>query len=237
MLSTLSAASQHQQFPVGSVIQYAPDEQHRPLFATSRLSGHTRNMQTDSRTSFTVLRPGWQVGRGGAGRRFSAPACAAAQTSCTMLVVVHAAGHAPVCQTCASASQTSREAPAALEGCQQGLCTAHTSRAKKSLLVQGMDDARITLIGHVRQVPEDQHKAATAEFLRANPQSFWVCSAPLSGSSSSCRHGLLSLSVPSDCRWSLVTSSPSAWTRCWQFSITVALGVPPRCVIVSILLC
>eukprot|EP00891_Asterochloris_glomerata_P007767 jgi/Astpho2/7767/fgenesh1_pg.00117_%23_2_t len=98
VLSTLSAASQHQQFPVGSVIQYAPDEQHRPLFATSRLSGHTRNMQTDSRTSFTVLRPGWQ----------------------------------------------------------------------------GMDDARITLIGHVRQVPEDQHKAATAEFLRANPQSFWV---------------------------------------------------------------
>ena len=64
MLSTLSAASQHQQFPVGSVIQYAPDEQHRPLFATSRLSGHTRNMLADSRSSLTVLRPGWQVGRG-----------------------------------------------------------------------------------------------------------------------------------------------------------------------------
>ena len=78
-----------------------------------------------------------------------------------------------------------------------GVCTARTSRAKKSVQVQGMDDARITLIGHVRQVPEDQHKAATAEFLKANPQSFWVCSAPLSGSSSNCHHGLLSLPVPS----------------------------------------
>ena len=63
-----------------------------------------------------------------------------------------------------------------------------------SLQVQGMDDARITLVGHVRPVPEDQHKAATAEFLKANPESFWVCSAPPS-SSSNCHHGLLSLPV------------------------------------------
>ena len=63
--------------------------------------------------------------------------------------------------------------------------------------MQGMDDARITLIGHVHQVPEDQHKAATAEFLKANPQAFWVCSADPSGRNSKCQHGPLSLPLPS----------------------------------------
>ena len=174
MLSTLSAASQHQQFPVGSVIQYAPDEQHRPLFATSRLSGHTRNMQADSRISLTVLRPGWQVGRGGRG---SVCACMRCGSYCSKLVGLHADGHAPAYQTSASVQPNFKEGACCSGGVpsRAGLCTAHTSRAKKFVQVQGMDDARITLIGHVRQVPEDQHKAATAEFLKANPQSFWVC--------------------------------------------------------------
>ena len=74
-----------------------------------------------------------------------------------------------------------------------------------SLQVQGMDDARITLVGHVRQVPEDQHKAATAEFLKANPESFWVCSAlPAAAATVITACSVCLCLLP--CRWSLVTS-------------------------------
>lgn len=46
--------------PFGSIVDLASDEQGRPLFAISTMSGHTRDLMADARCSITVQEPGFQ---------------------------------------------------------------------------------------------------------------------------------------------------------------------------------
>ena len=61
-ISTLGASGNAAGYPTGSVVQYAADEQGRPIFAFSSLSGHTRDLRTDPRCSLTVSSPTFRVG-------------------------------------------------------------------------------------------------------------------------------------------------------------------------------
>jgi len=45
-------------YPYATVVPYAPDEAHRPVFYISALAEHTRNLLADARVSLSVLQPG-----------------------------------------------------------------------------------------------------------------------------------------------------------------------------------
>jgi heme iron utilization protein len=47
-------------YPFASILPFAPDEQHCPLFLVSSLAEHTKNLIADCRASFLVHRPGGQ---------------------------------------------------------------------------------------------------------------------------------------------------------------------------------
>ena len=60
-LSTVASDGPAAGFPSGSVVEYAPDEQGRPVFMISSISPHTKHLKKDSRCSFTVLAPAFRV--------------------------------------------------------------------------------------------------------------------------------------------------------------------------------
>ncbi|GFR50173.1 hypothetical protein Agub_g12339 [Astrephomene gubernaculifera] len=60
VLCTLSTSPDTAGFPASSVVQFACDGTGRPLFATSSLSPHTRDMLADGRVSLTVKSPSFQ---------------------------------------------------------------------------------------------------------------------------------------------------------------------------------
>lgn len=59
-LCTVSTSKDTAGFPFGSVVEYAADEQGRPIFATSTLSPHTADLAQDGRVSLTVTAPGFR---------------------------------------------------------------------------------------------------------------------------------------------------------------------------------
>ena len=60
-LSTVASDGPAAGFPSGSVVEYAPDENGRPVFMISSISPHTKHLKKDSRCSFTVLAPAFRV--------------------------------------------------------------------------------------------------------------------------------------------------------------------------------
>eukprot|EP00218_Dolichomastix_sp_CCMP3274_P007286 CAMPEP_0170143258 /NCGR_PEP_ID=MMETSP0033_2-20121228/9812_1 /TAXON_ID=195969 /ORGANISM="Dolichomastix tenuilepis, Strain CCMP3274" /LENGTH=271 /DNA_ID=CAMNT_0010379691 /DNA_START=77 /DNA_END=892 /DNA_ORIENTATION=+ len=57
VLSTMSASSPG--FPAGAVVGYAADGEGRPILALSSLSGHTRDLASETRCSLTVMAQGF----------------------------------------------------------------------------------------------------------------------------------------------------------------------------------
>lgn len=60
VLSTKSASPGFEGLPFGSVVEFAVDEQGRPILATSTLSPHTGDLVADGGCSLTVTAPGFQ---------------------------------------------------------------------------------------------------------------------------------------------------------------------------------
>ena len=52
--SLATQSTQMPGYPFASLLPFAPDEQHRPVFLLSRLAEHTKNLIADGRTSFLV---------------------------------------------------------------------------------------------------------------------------------------------------------------------------------------
>ena len=61
MICTLGSLGALTGFPMGSVVEYATDEQGRPVFAFSSLSSHTSDVRADPRCSLTVTASGFSV--------------------------------------------------------------------------------------------------------------------------------------------------------------------------------
>lgn len=60
VISTLSARGGTEGFPSGSVVFFAADEQGRPLFSFSSMSGHTVDLKKNEKASLTILAPGFK---------------------------------------------------------------------------------------------------------------------------------------------------------------------------------
>jgi len=61
VISTLSARSGTEGFPSGSVVFFAADEEGRPVFSFSSMSGHTVDLKKNEKASLTILAPGFKT--------------------------------------------------------------------------------------------------------------------------------------------------------------------------------
>jgi len=59
VMSTMSARQGTEGYPAGSVVFFATDEQGRPVFSFSSMSGHTVDLKKNEKASLTILAPGF----------------------------------------------------------------------------------------------------------------------------------------------------------------------------------
>eukprot|EP00443_Scrippsiella_acuminata_P101701 CAMPEP_0115691582 /NCGR_PEP_ID=MMETSP0272-20121206/62731_1 /TAXON_ID=71861 /ORGANISM="Scrippsiella trochoidea, Strain CCMP3099" /LENGTH=360 /DNA_ID=CAMNT_0003131567 /DNA_START=50 /DNA_END=1128 /DNA_ORIENTATION=+ len=59
VMSTVSARQGTEGYPSGSVVFFATDEQGRPIFSFSSMSGHTVDLKKNEKASLTILAPGF----------------------------------------------------------------------------------------------------------------------------------------------------------------------------------
>lgn len=59
VMSTISSRPGLEGFPAGSVVFFASDEQGRPIFSFSSMSGHTADLKKNEKASLTIMAPGF----------------------------------------------------------------------------------------------------------------------------------------------------------------------------------